>query len=143
MTLDASTLPDGPVVGRIHGKDFIIERANFSNGTLTLRAGTKGPVEFGAQVNFSGVPPESLAGKAINVSPDADKAVNVQLRWKDDAGTVQKANFDNGYAMRLAFGTIVKNKLPGKIYLCTPDAEKSYLMGSFSAGIAKPKPPKQ
>jgi hypothetical protein len=31
----------------------------------------------------------------------------------------------------LTFDAIVKGPLPGKIYLCTPDAEKSYVMGSL------------
>ena len=45
--------------------------------------------------------------------------------------------------MRLEFGTLANNKLPGKIYLCLPDDEKSYLMGSFNANASKPKPKKQ
>jgi len=43
--------------------------------------------------------------------------------------------------MRLEFGALSKGKLPGKIYLCTPDAEKSYVMGTFNAVVTKPKPP--
>jgi hypothetical protein len=139
LTLDTVEIPNGPVVGRIHGQDFIVERANFQNGMLTLRYGTKGPVEFGAQINFSGALPESLAGKTINVSADADKAAPVTWHWKDSNG-VQKADFDVGYALRLEFGALAKDRLPGKIYLCTPDPEKSYLMGKFSAAIIKPKP---
>lgn len=139
LTLDGAVIPDSPVVGRIHGQDFIAERANFQNGTLTVRAGTHGPVEFGLQVNFSGAPPEALAGKTINVSTDADKAAQITLRWKDASG-VQKASFDVGYALRLEFGALANNRLSGKIYLCLPDAEKSYLMGTFNADARKPKP---
>jgi hypothetical protein len=147
LNLDAVTnLPDAPVVGRIHTNNFIIERAYFStNGTLTLRAGTRGPMEFGVLISFAGAQAESLSGQSLNVTTNADKAAKVSLRWKDDAGTVQKANFDNGYAMRLEFGPLANNRLPGKIYLCLPDDEKSYLMGSFNADARKPKPkvPKQ
>ncbi len=141
MTLDDVVTPNATVVGRIHGQDFIVERAAYQmqGGTLILRAGTKGPVEFGAQINFSGAPPEALASKTINVSADADKAAPVSLRWKD-AGAVQKTNYDVGYALRLEFGALANGKLPGKIYLCTPDAEKSYLMGKFTAAVIKPKP---
>jgi hypothetical protein len=139
LMLDDAVTPNSAVVGRIHGQDFIAERANFQNGTLTLRAGTRGPVEFGLQVNFSGAPPEALAGKTINVGADTDKAAPVTLRWKDANG-VQKAAYDVGYALRLEFGALAKDRLPGKIYLCLPDAEKSYLMGKFTAGVIKPKP---
>jgi len=147
LNLDAVTnLPDAPVSGRIHTNNFIIERAYFStNGTLTLRSGTHGPVEFGVLISFTGAQAESLSGQTLNVTTNADKAAKVSLRWKDDTGTVQKNNFDNGYAMRLEFGALSNNRLPGKIYLCLPDDEKSYLMGSFNANASKPKPkvPKQ
>jgi len=140
LTLDAAAIPDTPVAGRIHGQDFIIERAGFQNGVLTLRAGGRGPVEFGVQINFSGALPESLANKNLNILADTNKSARVTLRWKDDTGTVQKISYDINYAMRLEFGTLANNKLPGKIYLCTPDAEKSYLMGKFTAAVSRPKP---
>jgi hypothetical protein len=140
LSLGTNAIPDSPVAGRIHGQDFIVERATFQNGSLMLRAGTRGPVEFGAFVNFSGAPPESLSGQTINVTTNADKAAKVSLRWKDAAGTVQKVNFDDSYAMRLEFGPLANNRLPGKIYLCAPDAEKSYLLGTFNADAHKPKP---
>ena len=37
LALGAATIPDAPAAGRIHGQDFITERASFQNGTLTLR----------------------------------------------------------------------------------------------------------
>ena len=141
LSLDSVTnFPDAPVAGRIHGQDFIVERASFMNGSLMLRAGTRGPVEFAAFINFGGAQAESLSGQTINVTADTDKAAKISLRWKDANGAVQKVNFDSGYALRLEFGTLANNRLPGKIYLCTPDAEKSYLMGSFNADARKPKP---
>ena len=140
LTLGSNAIPDSPVAGRIHKQDFIVERANFQNGSLTLRAGTRGPVEFGVLINFSGAQPESLAGKSLNIIADTNKSARVSLRWKDDSGTVQKENYDDSYAMRLEFGALANNRLPGKIYLCTPDPEKSYLLGSFNADARKPKP---
>ena len=133
-------IPDATVAGRIHAQDFIVERATFRDGSLMLRAGTKGAVEFGAFVNFAGAQPESLSGQSINVLPDAERAARVQLRWKNAAGEVQKGDYTNGYALRLEFGALANNHLPGKIYLCTPDAEKSYLLGTFNADARKPKP---
>lgn len=135
-------IPDTPVAGRIHGQNFIMERATFQNGNLTIRAGTRGPVEFGMQISFPGAQPESLSGHSINVTTNADKAAKVSFRWKDTDGTVQKDNYDAGYAMRLEFGDLANNRLPGKIYLCTPDDSKSYLIGSFNADARKPKPKK-
>jgi regulation of enolase protein 1 (concanavalin A-like superfamily) len=140
LELNTNSIPDAPVAGRIRGQDFLVERATLQNGTLTLRARAKGTLEFGVQINFGGAQAESLSGQTIRVAADTDKAAKISLRWKDDAGEVQKAGFDSGYAMRLEFGALANNRLPGKIWLCTPDAEKSYLLGSFSAIASKPKP---
>lgn len=143
LELGTNAIVDTPVAGRIHKQDFIVERAYFSNGALTLRAGSKGAVEFGAFVHFGGAQAESLSGQSINVTADTDKAAKVSYRWKDEGGTVQKPVFESGYAMRLEFGQLANNHLPGKIYLCTPDAEKSYLLGSFNASVSKPKAKKK
>ena len=133
LTLGTNAIADAPVAGRVHAQDFIVERATFQNGALTLRGGTAKQFEFGCAVNFGGAQAESLAGQTLNVMPDAEKAAKITLRWKDASGTVQKENYDSGYAMRLEFGALANNRLPGKIYLCAPDAEKSYLLGTFSA----------
>jgi regulation of enolase protein 1 (concanavalin A-like superfamily)/DNA-directed RNA polymerase subunit RPC12/RpoP len=140
LALDTNAIPDAPAAGRIHGQDFIVERASFQGGVLTLRSGARGSVEFGCQINFAGAQPEALAGKTINVMTNADKAARVSLRWKDAGGEAQKENYEAGYALRLEFGELMNSRLPGKIYLCTPDAEKSYLLGSFNADARKPKP---
>ena len=142
LSLDGVTnFPDTPVAGRIHGQDFIIERSYFQNGTLTLRNGTRGTITFGCTINFGGALAESLSGKSINVTTNAATAARIALHWiSDDAPG--KENFDSGYAMRLQFGTLAKNRLSGKIYLCLPDAEKSYLLGAFNAEARKPKVPK-
>jgi hypothetical protein len=144
LALGVATIPGTPVAGRIHGQDFIVERTYFQNGTLTLRAGTRGPVESGCMINFGGALAEALAGQTINVTTNADKAARVTLRWKD-GDQQSKDSIDSGYALRLEFGALANNRLPGKIYLCTPDPEKSYLMGTFNADARKPKPkpPKQ
>ena len=140
LTLDGVTnFPDTPVAGRIHGQDFISERAYFQNGTLTLRDATRGTIVFGCSINFGGAPAEALSGKSINVTTNADTAARVTLHWKDD-DVSSKASFENGYAMQLQFGILEKNHLPGKIYLCTPDPQKTYLVGTFNAEARKPKP---
>jgi len=135
LALTTNAIPDSPVAGRIHGQDFLMERAIFQKGTLTLRHGRKGPVESAAQISFGGALAESLAGRALHILAETNKSAAIQLRWKDDAGTVQREKFDSNYAMRLEFGSMQNRKLPGKIWLCTPDPEKSYLLGSFQAEV--------
>ena len=142
LNLEAAAIPDSPAAGRIHGEDFIVERASFQNGTLTLRAGTHGPVDFGITISFKGALIEALVAQTLNVTTNTDEAARVTLRWNNDANS-GRVSFDTGYAPRLEFGLLDNNHLPGKIYLCTPDAEKSYLLGTFSVEVRKPKPPKQ
>ena len=139
LNLADVVIPNTPAAGRIHGQDFKVERASFQSGTLNLRVGTSGPVEFGVLITFGNAQPEAMSRKTIDISTDAEKAAPVQLRWKDDAGA-QRKQFNTGYALRLEIGALVNNHLPGKIYLCTPDPEKSYLMGTFNASVSKPKP---
>jgi len=139
MNLDAATIPDSPAVGRIHGQDFVVEHANFQNGTLVLRTGVRGPVDFGIVISFYTLPVEALVAQTFNITTNTEKATHVTLCWNNsmNAGRV---SFYNSYAMRLEFGVLMNNHLPGKIYLCTPDAEKSYLLGTFNADIRRPTP---
>jgi hypothetical protein len=143
LALGTNAIFDVPVAGRIHGQDFVVERAYFQNSTLTLRAGTHGPLETGVQISFGGAQAETLAGKMLNILADTNKSARVTLRWKDGDGTAQRENFEINYAMRLEFGALANNRLPGKIWLCTPDKEKSYLLGSFNADARKPRPKKK
>ena len=137
LNLEAATIPDSPVAGRIHERDFICDRAILQGGALTLR----GAADLGATINFGGVLPEALVGQSINVATNAEKAARVILRWKEGNLSLRE-NFTNGYALRIEFGLLENNHLPGKVYLCMPDAEKSYITGNFNAEIRKPKPPK-
>lgn len=139
LDLAGAEIPDGPVVGRIHGQDFISARATFQNGSLTFRAESHGPFELGAAIDFKGEQPEVMAGKSFNITTNVDQAAKLTLRWKED-DKVKRASFKDGYALRLEFGALVKNRLSGKIYLCAPDETKSYLMGTFNADARKPKP---
>jgi len=141
LSLETVTIPDTPAAGRIHGQDFMIERASFQNGSLALRRGTRGPVDFGIIINFSGAMAEALAGRTVTITTNTEAAARVTLRWSSDANSA-RASFSAGYAMRLEFGPLENGRLPGKIYLCTPDDDQSYLLGTFSAEVRKPKPPK-
>jgi DNA-directed RNA polymerase subunit RPC12/RpoP/regulation of enolase protein 1 (concanavalin A-like superfamily) len=138
LALNGRPIPDSPAAGRIHGQDFITERASFQDNTLVLRAG-KHEAELAALIDFGGAPVAQLAGKTINVATNAAKAAKVTLSWKDAAGNVQTPSYAAGYALRLEFGNLADDRLPGKIYLCLPDPQKSYLLGSFEARVAKPK----
>src|ERR1700722_150775 len=142
LSLDGMTnFPEATAAGRIHGQDFVVERANLQNGTLTLREGTRGVVTFGVQINFGGVQPEALAGQSLNVATNAPMAARITLHWQDGAPSAMES-LEGGYAMRLDFGKVSTNHISGKIYFCAPDEMKSYVAGTFNAQIRRPKPKK-
>jgi hypothetical protein len=138
LNLDGVTIPDSAAAGRIHGQDFLAERAMLQNGTLTLRAGRNGAVTFGAEINFGGAQPEALAGRSLNVATNAPMAARVTLHWLD-GGQSAMEDLEGGYALRLQFGQVVGNRLSGKIYFCAPDESKSYVAGTFNAQIRRPR----
>jgi regulation of enolase protein 1 (concanavalin A-like superfamily) len=140
LVLNGRSIPDSPVAGRIHNQDFRVERASFQNSTLMLRAGQFGS-DFGATIDFSGASADQLAGKTINVTTNAAKAAKVTLYWPGGPGSEQLPSYATGYALRLQFGNFTNDRLSGKIYLCLPDPQKSYLLGSFDAQVAQPKTP--
>ena len=142
LNLATVEVPDVPAQGRIHGQDYITERAVLQNGTLTLRQGRTGPLALGLQINFGGVQPEALAGQSLNIATNAPMAARVILNWQD-GGQPAKVILQGGYAMRLNFGQVSGNRLPGTIYFCAPDDTKSYVMGTFSAELRKSKPKAQ
>lgn len=144
LNLATAKISGTNVTGRIHGQDFTALRVVFSNGTLYFRADEHGPMIFGAMINFSGAAPAAFSGKTLTVTTNVNKSARLTLHWKND-GVSGKESFDNGYALRLEFGALTNNQLPGKVYLGAADDEKSYLMGSFIAEIhkSKPKPPGQ
>ena len=140
LDLSAAAIPESMAAGRVHGKNFISARTILDGGTLTMAMPAHGPTESGLSIYFSVPQGAGLAGQAINITSDITNAVRVRLRWRDDQQQNKTQDFHAGYALQIQFGQVAGNRLPGKIYLCTPDDEKSYVAGTFSAEIRKPKP---
>jgi DNA-directed RNA polymerase subunit RPC12/RpoP len=143
LNLESAVIPDSTAAGRIHGRDFICERAYVESGALVLRAGTRGPALFAITINFGATQPESLAGQSVNVTTNVPKAAIVTLRWTGDDAKTLKENFTNGYALRLDFNKLASNHVSGRIYFCAPDDLKSYVAGAFNANIRRPRPQPQ
>ena len=134
MDLANESIPDFSARGRIFGFSFQVDRAFYSHGTLILRKGRKGPFTSGVAIDFKGSPPEALAGKSLNILADTNLSARVSLRWFDATNHYQNT-FMSQYALRLEFGSVEQHHLPGHIYLCTPDTNKSYVLGVFNAQI--------
>ncbi len=105
---------------------------------LTIRTADL-PPEAGITIYLRPKRMESLFGKSLLFDTNTPGAPMVLLRWKDQGREADQAS-NAGYALRLEFGQPAGNSIPGKIYLCTPDEPKSYVVGNFNAEILKPKP---
>jgi len=130
-------IPDTPAAGRIHGLDFLSQRATLQGGRLEFRQGGTG-----LTVQLFAKQGEDLAGQSISIEASRTNSPRVILRWKDEEEKSVTKNIRDGYALRLEFGPATNARMPAKIYLCTPDDAKSYVAGTFIAEIRKATPPK-
>jgi hypothetical protein len=141
LELTNAVFPESVAAGQIHNRDFTLIRSSVQGGTLTLRSGS-GATDLSLSIYFYAKQPSELAGKSIDVHTNDAIAPRVVLRWKD-AGQTATENIPRGYALRMEFEPVSGNRLPGKLFICLPDASKSYLAGTFNAEIRRPPAPKQ
>lgn len=142
LNLTQAKIPDEPARGRVDGRGFELQRATIQLGRLDLRQGANWPPDVGVSVHLYAGRTEDLAGRTVTIEATRPNAPRVSLRWKNDLGEPVTKDYHHGYALRVEFGSVSGNRLPGKIYLATPDDSKSYVAGTFTADIRKP-PPRQ
>lgn len=142
LDLAEAEIPDAPAAGRIRGEAFGLQRATIKGGTLDLRQGPAWPPDLGLSIALFVARPEDLANKIVVISAMQTNAPKLTLRWKDEQRQPATRVIKEGYSARLEFGAVTGGRLPGKLYICTPDEQKSYAVGTFSAEIRKPTPPK-
>jgi len=136
LNLAGAAFPDSPAGGKVHSRDFNCDRATLQNGSLMLRQ--EEPVEITVVVHLSAPDPRELGGTSIEAGTNAAEAVpQISLRWREGSLLVMQ-KFTNGYAMKLDFRPAAGNSMPGRIVLCLPDRERSYVAGTFDAEIKKP-----
>ncbi|HUA37963.1 MAG TPA: hypothetical protein VMA35_06130 [Candidatus Sulfopaludibacter sp.] len=140
LDLTKAVFPKPPASGKIHGKDFVCRQAVLRDGLLVLRSEQGWQPEMAANVfistnAFSTNAAEILSGRSFEVGTNhAGFAPGVSLFWREGDLRVMQM-FTNGFAMKLEFGKISGNKLPGKVYLCLPDESRSCVAGTFAAEI--------
>lgn len=137
-TLDVKEMrfPEAAASGQMVGKPFKPDVAELDNGQLILRQGKDVFEGLEVRVALSFVTKE-FAGKTYQVTPEQKgfDVPTVTLNGKGTEALKGPPFFSEKYAMRLEFGQEKGGKLPGKIYLCLPDAGKSYVAGTFAAEI--------
>ena len=130
-------IPKQPAVGKIGGRAFKVERAELSNNSiLELRQGGDFFPDL-AMIIFLFNKDNSLQGKTFSVKPDAGiNSPHLHLKVRKSGEKLPDAElFLDKITMRLTFGKAVNGKIPGQIYLCAPDKNKSWVAGTFTAVI--------
>jgi ribosomal protein S27E len=147
LDLTNATFPEQAAAGEIHGKDFVCREAVLQNGLLMLRSERGWQALISANVfvssnAFSTNAARILSGRSFEVGTNyAGFAPSVTLFWQEGDLRVMEM-FTNNFALKLEFGNLSSNRLPGRIYLCLPDALKSYVAGSFTAEVQRFPPPR-
>lgn len=128
-------IPETPAAGRLQGKPFTPDRVEFEGDKLTLRSG-KDFFPDQEVVIFLGDRAKQPDGVKLVVRPaqkwtDGVPSLHVSSRQGDALPDTKFVNDD--YALTLELGKADKGKTPGKIYLCLPDSQRSFLAGTFVA----------
>lgn len=137
-TLDLSALkiPSTPVAGRIHGQPFTLQKMAYDGGFLKFMQGS----DFFADLEMDVVlfaPVNRLGGKTYTSDKSTGTRPHIYMHWKDPANKYRQQSWVNDYALRIEFGQLQNGRLPGKIYLCVPDPDKSFIRGTFELPVGR------
>ncbi len=141
LALADTAYPETAAAGKLRGEFVSCNRNTLTGGALGFRQTVRGLPDLSVTIYFFVKQPDELRGKTINVTTNDTPAPRVIVRWKEGKDTRSDA-FATGYALKLEFGEMAGNRLPGKIYLSLPDEAQSRIAGTFSAEIKKPAPAK-
>jgi hypothetical protein len=138
LNLSNAPLQDTKVTGRILGVRFNCETVKFEGGVLSFFQNPGLPSERRVAISLFAHRPERLADKTFEVRQDrTGPRPRVLLEVRHAGETPATKTQDQDYALRMEFGEITEERLPGRIYLAIADAEKSFLSGRFQAQIVR------
>ena len=118
------------------GKAFAPDRVELEGNRLILRQGKEFFADLSVEIILDGKtkPAEGTEARRqteLRSGPTAFRRCTFPST--SGKGLPDTKFVNEGYALTLELGKADKGKSPGKIYLCLPDAEKSYLAGTFTA----------
>lgn len=137
--LAAPPAPNKPLSGKLHGRDFKLDRATLEDGGLELRQGTNFFADLSVKIYLNPKEGESLEGKAFKVGGGKDAGfsnVQIRLKWVEKEDDLPKTEMfgSDEFSLVLEFGKRVNYNMPGKISLTLKDKMKSHLEGTFTIG---------
>lgn len=138
MAAGAATPSSSTVTGKLHGKDFTLDKVEMSNGILELRQGTNFWPEAAVKIFLFTKKGESLEGRTVRIGDKQDfrgPSAHVHLEWSKGGDSMPETEmFMNDFKMLLQFGKRTNYRMPAKISLTLPDKLNSHLSGTFTVG---------
>ena len=128
--------PDTPAKGKIKGTDFTVEKATLQGGgILVLRQGKEFFADLELMIFTFEHDEEKLPGKTFKFdAAPVGASPHIHMKWRENGKNIPSSKvFMSKYSLTLEFGKPTKKGLPGTIYLCLPDEEKSFVAGTFVA----------
>jgi hypothetical protein len=129
-------VPEAPATGRLSGKSFTLDRVELEGNRLVFRQGKEFFADLSVEVMLDDKT-KPREGFKLVVRPDqkwTDGVPMLHVSTGGGKGNVPDTKFvSDGYSLTLELGKADKGKSAGKVYLCLPDAQKSYLAGTFTA----------
>jgi len=145
LELKDATIPETPVAGRISGIAFKAQSVEMVGSGLTFRQGVpphhqafrlnlrdSAASRRGQQINFTDA--SRFSGQTIVVTGKGGffELPGLEL-WAPALGSHAEPNAK--YVMRLELGEYQDGIMPGRIYLCVLDRDKSFIRGKFEARV--------
>ena len=157
-----SSIPNSAATGKVHGKRFVptaveVETSGAKAGEVratyyvNFREGNDPMNSAEYSITLAVKAGETLAGKTFTQdaqgksTPAAVKEGNatypavqgVMMSWPQPGKHFHDTDMMSKSTLRLEFGKPAGNKLPGKVYISTNDAAKSFVCGKFVAVTKK------
>lgn len=153
-----SSIPNSAASGKIHGKRFVpttveVETSGAKRGEaratyyVNFREGSDLMNDAEYSITLAVKAGETLAGKTFTQDAQGKSAPagvkegtaiytsvqGITLSWPHPGKSFHDSELMSKSTLRLEFGKPNGNKLPGKVYISTNDAAKSFVCGKFTA----------
>jgi hypothetical protein len=127
------TIPARPVFARFGGRQYGPEAMIRENKLVFRQGKTTTDLEVEIELPKGREMPDGLR---LVVHPEQQGDVpQLTVKTRGRGKGEPEAKQIEKYALTLELGARNKDGLPGKVYLCLPDPEKSYLIGWFEAEL--------
>jgi hypothetical protein len=135
LDLAEAFIPNRSLAGSVSGHEFTCEKAYLRNTNLLFRQGTGWPPDLGVTISFLS---EITNETSIQVASTQENLIpRIILRSKDERQRPVSKAYLSGYVLKFSVEQVTTNSVSGRIYLATPDDDRSFVSGTFEAEIVK------